>query len=84
MSGVIRVVVADDHPMVRYGITAVLADVAEVELVGEAADGAALLRRGARQAPDVVLTDLAMPGTSGIEAIATLRDRRTRTSRCWC
>lgn len=68
----IRVVLADDHPMVRYGIAAVLADDADVELVGEAADGAELLEVVRRTAPDVVLTDLAMPGVSGLEAIGRL------------
>ena len=69
----IRVVLADDHPMVRYGIAAVLAGSPEVELVAEAEDGAALLREVALHSPDVVLTDLDMPGTSGTEAIALLR-----------
>ena len=71
----VRVVVADDHPMVRYGIAAVLADDADVQLVGEAADGAGLLDLVARERPDVVLTDLAMPGLGGIEAIRELRLR---------
>ena len=70
-----RVVLADDHPMVRYGIVAVLEDAPEVEVVAEASDGAALLREVALHQPDVVVTDLDMPGTSGIEAIRTLRER---------
>jgi DNA-binding NarL/FixJ family response regulator len=69
----VRVVLADDHPMVRYGIAAVLADAPEVELVAEAEDGAGLLREVALHRPDVVLTDLDMPGCSGTEAIAALR-----------
>jgi DNA-binding NarL/FixJ family response regulator len=68
----IRVVVADDHPMVRYGIAAVLADVASIELVGEASSGEELLSLVNRLRPDVVLTDLSMPGMGGIEAIAHL------------
>jgi DNA-binding NarL/FixJ family response regulator len=70
---VVRVVLADDHPMVRYGITAVLADAPEVEVVGEAADGASLLAAVAEHRPDVVVTDLDMPGVSGAEATARLR-----------
>ena len=68
----VRVVVADDHPMVRYGIAAVLEAVDEVELVGEAADGDELLTVVRREEPDVVLTDLSMPGRSGVEAIRAL------------
>jgi len=67
------VVLADDHPMVRYGITAVLADAPEVEVVGEAADGATLLAAVAEHRPDVVVTDLDMPGMSGAEATRELR-----------
>jgi DNA-binding NarL/FixJ family response regulator len=68
----IRVVVADDHPMVRYGIAAVLASAESVELVGEAANGVELLSVVQEQQPDVVLTDLAMPHGSGVEAIRAL------------
>jgi DNA-binding NarL/FixJ family response regulator len=69
----VRVVLADDHPMVRYGITAVLADAPEVEVVGEAADGAELLTVVAEHRPDVVVTDLDMPGVDGVEATRRLR-----------
>ena len=69
----IRLVVADDHPMIRYGITAVLADVPTIEVVGEAANGDELLAAVASTRPDVVLTDLAMPGLDGIGAIARLK-----------
>jgi DNA-binding NarL/FixJ family response regulator len=69
----IRLVIADDHPMVRYGISAVLAPSETIELVGEAADGAELLTVVRAARPDVVLTDLAMPTLSGVEAIAALR-----------
>ena len=72
----IRVVVADDHPMVRYGIGAVLADSPSVELVGEAADGEELLSVVQRTSPDVVLTDLAMPKHSGLDAIRALAASR--------
>lgn len=69
----VRVVIADDHPMVRYGITAVLAGSEEVTVVGEAANGHDLMTLVAREHPDVVVTDLAMPGMGGTEAIAQLR-----------
>jgi DNA-binding NarL/FixJ family response regulator len=69
----LRVVLADDHPMVRYGIAAVLRDVPSIELVAEAGDGDELVAVVERERPDVVLTDLAMPNRSGVEAVAVLR-----------
>ena len=69
----IRIVVADDHAIVREGIKRILADDPEMELVGEAGDGfeAARLARALR--PDVVLLDISMPGRSGIDALAEIR-----------
>ncbi|GLZ29375.1 DNA-binding response regulator [Lentzea sp. NBRC 105346] len=64
----VRVVVADDHPMFRYGLTAALTAAPEVDVVGEAAAGEELLAVTERTAPDVVLTDLAMPGMDGATA----------------
>jgi DNA-binding NarL/FixJ family response regulator len=69
----IRVLLADDHPMVRYGIAAVLKDVPTIEVVGQASDGVELVELARDVQPDVVLTDLAMPRMSGAEAIAALR-----------
>jgi DNA-binding NarL/FixJ family response regulator len=71
-SSVVRVVVADDHPMFRYGVAAVLASAPEIDLVGEAADGNELLALVDRETPDVVLTDLAMPGMDGAAACRRL------------
>lgn len=59
----VRVVLADDHPMYRYGVAAVLATADEIELVGEASDGRALIALVGAERPDVVLTDLAMPNS---------------------
>ena len=72
----VRVVLADDHPMYRFGLRAVLDASPEVVVVGEAADGAELLALVARHAPDVVLTDLSMPTLSGTAAIDELTRRR--------
>jgi DNA-binding NarL/FixJ family response regulator len=68
----IRVVVADDHPMFRFGLRAVLDQAGDIEVVGEAADGQALLALVASAAPDVVLTDLSMEGVDGVRVIETL------------
>jgi DNA-binding NarL/FixJ family response regulator len=65
---VIRVVVADDHPVFRYGLLAVLDGTDGIETVGEAEDGAGLVELVTRTQPDVVVTDLHMPGMDGVAA----------------
>lgn len=72
MSGQVRVVLADDHPMYRYGVAAVLADIAAIDLVGTASSGTELLALVERTRPDVVLTDLRMPDITGIEVTRRL------------
>lgn len=64
----IRVAVADDHPVFRYGLLAVLDGAEGIETVGEAEDGTALLELVERERPDVVVTDLHMPGLDGVAA----------------
>jgi DNA-binding NarL/FixJ family response regulator len=71
----IRVVIADDHPMFRYGLTAALAACDEVAIVGEAADGTQLLTLVDQNTPDVVVTDLAMPGLDGAAATTAILSR---------
>lgn len=65
----IRVLIADDHAIVRSGIRALLETVDSIEVVGEAADGRQAVAAVARQQPDVVLMDLEMPVMDGIETI---------------
>jgi DNA-binding NarL/FixJ family response regulator len=68
----LRVVVADDHPVFRGGIRAALADVDDVDVVGEAVDGDDAIAAVDTWHPDVILMDLHMPGTNGIEATRRL------------
>jgi len=73
MSETIRLLVADDHLIIRQGLRLILETGEGFELVGEAADGAEALRLCAEQKPDVVLMDLRMPGMDGLTAIERLR-----------
>jgi len=68
MTTTTTVVLADDHPLVRQGLRAVLAGAPDIDLVGEAADGAGAVSETLRLRPDVVLMDLDMPELHGIEA----------------
>jgi len=68
----IRVIVADDHPIVRSGIVGLIALDPGLEVVGQAANGAEAVDLAARLRPEVVLMDLRMPGTSGIEATSRI------------
>jgi DNA-binding NarL/FixJ family response regulator len=66
--GVVRAIVADDHPLFRNGIGALLRDSPETELVGEASSGEEVLKLVSELAPDVVVMDVSMPGIGGIHA----------------
>jgi DNA-binding NarL/FixJ family response regulator len=70
---VIRVLLADDHPLVLQGLRAVFATVPEIEVVGEASDGAQAVRLAVQLRPDVVVMDLQLPGLHGIEATRQLQ-----------
>ncbi|MDZ8171799.1 response regulator transcription factor [Microbacterium xanthum] len=75
----IRLVIVDDHPVVRAGLVGLLSDEPGLEVVGEAADGEAALRVVAATDPDVVLMDLRMPGVDGVAATARIvADYRAR------
>jgi DNA-binding NarL/FixJ family response regulator len=64
----IRVIIADDHAILREGVRALLSAQPDIEVVGEAVDGKEALEKVAQLDPDVVLMDIAMPGLGGIEA----------------
>src|SRR6476469_6019361 len=72
MSSAIRVLLVDDHAVVRGGLAALLATTDDIEVAGEAADGAEAVRLCAELRPDVVLMDLSMPGADGVEATSRI------------
>ncbi|GGV23429.1 DNA-binding response regulator [Actinomadura cremea] len=73
--GPIRVLIADDHPVVRQGLRTFLGIQDDIEVVGEAADGASAVSLAESAEPDIVLMDLKMPGADGLTALAELRAR---------
>jgi NarL family two-component system response regulator LiaR len=75
MSNLIRVIVTDDHSIVRKGIKATLELIPDIELVGEAANGREAVEKAAELKPDVVLMDLVMPEMDGIEAIQKIKEQ---------
>ncbi len=70
----IRVLIVDDDPLVRVGLTLILGGATDVEIVGEAGDGAEGLDLAGRTAPDVVLMDIRMPRMDGVQATRRLTD----------
>ncbi len=76
----IRIVVVDDHPVVRDGVRSMLAAVPDFEVVGEAASGPEAVERVLATDPDVVVMDLRMPGGGGVDAVRDLRARGARAA----
>ncbi|MCA1716197.1 MAG: response regulator transcription factor, partial [Actinobacteria bacterium] len=70
----IRILVADDHPMLREGLVTVLSTQPDFDVVGEAADGSEVVRLAETLVPDVILLDLEMPGMDGVAALERLRE----------
>ena len=77
----IKILVADDHPMLREGLVAVLSTQPDFDVIGEASNGSEVVWMAERLHPDVILLDLEMPNADGVAALERLRnaDARTRT-----
>lgn len=76
----IRILVVDDHPVVRDGVAATLSAVDDFEVVGQAADGPEAVQLAAALDPDVVVMDLRMPGGNGVDAVREMQRRRLRAA----
>jgi DNA-binding NarL/FixJ family response regulator len=71
-AGVIRVLIVDDHPLMRKGLADILEGIEDIQVVGAAEEGAAALALAHAVKPDIVLMDISMPGMDGIEATERL------------
>lgn len=74
MAGAIRILVADDHPVVRDGLVAILSTQPDFEVVGEASTGTEVVEQVVARQPDVILLDLEMPGLDGVETLQRLKE----------
>jgi len=79
MSNTIRILLVDDHAVVRSGLSKFLMVNKDFELVGEAADGAEAIQMVSLHKPDVVLMDLVMPGMDGVTATREIRQKYPKT-----
>src|SRR5262249_6455373 len=75
----IRILLADDHRILREGLRSLLAKQADMQVVGEAASGEEAITLAGRLRPDVVIMDVVLPGIDGVEATRTIRSDRAET-----
>jgi DNA-binding NarL/FixJ family response regulator len=71
----IKVLIVDDHSVVRFGITQILKDRPEIQIVGEACDGVEAVHKALELEPDVILMDIFMPNATGLEATVNIKER---------
>ena len=71
----VKVILADDHAIIRDGIQMIIGSLRDIEVIGTAVDGEGAVKAAEELHPDVVVMDIAMPGTNGIEATRIIRDR---------
>jgi len=76
---IVSLVIADDHPVVRKGLRALLEAEPDFKIAGEAADGLEALRLVEKEDPDILVVDLMMPGLGGLEVVRKVRHRSSRT-----
>jgi DNA-binding NarL/FixJ family response regulator len=76
----IRILLADDHPIFRFGMRTLLTSMPDMTVVGEAVTGEEAVQLVETLLPDVVLMDIHMPGTGGIEATTRIRTQHPRTA----
>jgi len=74
----IRILIADDHVIVREGLKQMLSDEVDFDIVGEASNGVEVLNKVREYEPDVLLTDMSMPGRSGIELIKLVKSEKPK------
>lgn len=79
MTAPIHILIVDDHPIVRQGITSLLSNYDEFSVMGQADNGRDALRFVQEQAPDVVLLDIRMPGESGLHILKQIQERQPQT-----
>ena len=83
MSQKIRILLADDHAVVRQGFKLILGAQPDMEIVGEAGNGREAVELAEKLHPDVAVMDVAMPELNGIEATRRMSGRRRRARACW-
>jgi DNA-binding NarL/FixJ family response regulator len=79
MNNIIRILLADDHAVVREGLRYLLEQEADMQIVAEASDGAAVLRLLSAEAPDVIVLDMKMPGAGAVDTITAVKRLRPQT-----